>query len=179
MTWLENAFISSLVAVVITFLLNWYKDYRYRQRKKKIYIQSLLGEIRAVLLMIGVRKKEFVLQNPGEIDNYEFVYFPISYNYFSVYESSVSNIGILENEQLINDIICSYADTKGLFENLKDIERLSRMFDEHILSNPKSEFRERLVVIHYSYCERTIKQQVPMVEMVLSRLVCELEKELQ
>lgn len=39
----------------------------------------------------------------------------------AVYESRCAELGIIDNHGLIGGIICTYVDTKGLFENLKDL----------------------------------------------------------
>lgn len=176
---LENTFLSSAVAVVLTFLFNNYKDWKIDIKHKLNLLNSLLSEAKAIKSLIEVRRREYKLQNINDVNAYTFDYFPISYNYFTVYESSASKIAILEKSELINYIICSYADIKGLFENLKDLSKVSMEFNKFTLCKSDNIDKTRLVLIHHSYCKMILKEQVPMVNEVLNNLIDKIENEIE
>lgn len=175
-TWaIINSFITAAVALIVTM---WRESVREKQ-KHIAYLHSILSEVDSLIALISVRKNEFELQDRNDIKNYEFVYFPTSYNYFNVYESTASEIGIVRNIALRKRIICSYADIKGLFENVRDIENISKMYESLMLTNKDTVDKTRMVEIHYLYCERTLKEQVPMIQGVLDTLKKELETEIE
>ena len=178
MSILENALTTSIIAVIATYLCNLYKDSQINKKDRLNLLNSLLSEAIAIQKLIAVRKKDFRLDDPRNIKDYGFAYFPISYNYFSVYENSASKIGILEDPNLINYIICSYADVKGLFENLKDLAKVSDEAIKYITNNPAKSSNRKFVIWHYSYSKNILEQQVPIVEEVLENLVQKLQNEI-
>lgn len=173
-----NYVMTSLIAATVTIIVTMWKENVDAKQRHIAYLHSILAEVNALLAMISVREKEFEQQDINDIKNYEFVYFPVSYNYFNVYEGTASQIGLIKNAELRERIICSYADTKGLLENVKDIEKLSKMYELVTLLKNNSVDKYRLVKIHYWYCKHTLENQVPMVKRVLVELRKELEKEI-
>lgn len=170
-----TSFIATTVALIVTM---WRENVKEKQQHVA-YLHSILAEVNSLIALISVRKDEFVLQDRNDVESYQFVYFPTSYNYFNVYESTVSEIGMVNNVALRKRIICSYADVKGLFENIRDIEDISKMYESLMLTNKDSVDKIRMVEIHYWYCDRTLNAQVPMVQRVLDTLKTELETEIE
>ena len=171
--------ITSFIATIVTILVKMWQDRVEEKQQQLTYLQSILSEVNALISLLRVRKDEFELQDRYDVEHYEFVYFPTSYNYFNVYEGMVSKIGIVKNVALRERIICSYTDIKGLFENVKDIENISKMYENLMLTNKGRADKARMVEIHYLYCDRTLKMQVPMVQKVLDTLRFELEHEIK
>ena len=128
--------------------------------------------------MISVRKEEFELQDPNNAETYCFVYFPVSYNYFTIFDNSTTKIECLENVGLINLIICSYADIKGLFENLKDSAKTSQEFEKYNFNNAYNKKIRQLIFTHYNYAKFILEKQVPTIEKVIDELIQNIENEL-
>ena len=176
---ITNTIITSFIATIVTILVKMWHDRVEEKQQQITYLQSILSEVNALISLLKVRKDEFELQDRNDVVHYEFVYFLTSYNYFNVYEGMVSKIGKVKNVALRERIICSYIDIKGLFENVKDIENISKMYESLMLTNKDSADKARMVEIHYLYCDRTLNVQVPMVQKVLDTLRLELEQEIK
>lgn len=174
-----NTLITTFIAACITLLVTMWRDRVEKKQQQVAYLQSILSEVNSLISLLRVRKDEFELQDRNNVERYEFVYFPTSYNYFNVYEGMASKIGMVKNVALRERIICSYTDVKGLFENVKDIENISKMYENLMLTNKDSVDKARMVRIHYDYCERTLNKQVPMVQGVLDKLKKGLEIEIE
>lgn len=176
---ITDTIITSFIATIVTILVKMWQDRVEEKQQQLTYLQSILSEVNALISLLRVRKDEFKLQDRNDVAHYGFVYFPTSYNYFNVYEGMVSKIGKVKNLALRERIICSYTDIKGLFENVKDIENISKMYESLLLTNKDSADKARMVEIHYLYCDRTLNEQVPMVQKVLDTLSLELEQEIK
>ena len=118
---LSNAIVVSLVAVIATYWFNECSAKKRQKEKKKGLLRALLTEVNALSVLIAVRKRAFVIPDKDNIANYNFTYLPVSYSYWTVYESRCAELGIIDNHELIDRIIRTYVDVKGLFENLKDL----------------------------------------------------------
>lgn len=76
-----------------------------KKEKKQGLLRALLTEVNALRVLIANRKREFVIPDKNNVANYNFTYLPISYTYWTVYESCCAELGIIENHELIGGII--------------------------------------------------------------------------
>lgn len=171
--------IPGIVAVIVTHLLNLYKDWKKDQRFKVTLLNSLLSEVLAIQSLILVRKQEFILQDPKNILDYKFSYLPTTYDYFTVYESCAKGLGQIENKELQKLIISNYVDLKGLFENVRDLGMQAIEFNKIIIADSKKEYLPRFVEWHYAYSEMILNKQVPMIELQLNNLIKALQEEIK
>ena len=114
----SDALIPGLIAVIVTYFFNKYNDYIADINCKISFLYSILAEINALKILILVREREFKLPDSEDISDYKIPHFPIYYSYITVYENSATMIGKLDNNELMDMIIRTYVDIKGLFENL-------------------------------------------------------------
>ena len=175
---LSNAIVVSLVAVIATYWFNECSAKKRQKEKRKGLLRALLTEVNALRALIADRKRAFVIPDKDNVANYNFTYLPVSYSYWTVYESRCAELGIIENHELTDRIIRTYVDVKGLFENLKDLEECTRLYASYATTSNDNAMTLRLIQAHHDYCSFISKQQVPMVEEGLCKLACELEKEL-
>lgn len=175
----SNAIVVSLVAVMATYWFNECSAKKRQKEKKKGLLRALLTEVNALSVLIAVRKRAFVIPDKDNIDNYNFTYLPVSYSYWTVYESRCAELGIIENHELTDRIIRTYVEVKGLFENLKDLADCARQYTSYVINDSTNSMVLKLIDAHHSYCLLILTQQVPMVEGLLSELASELENELR
>lgn len=175
---LSNAIVVSLVAVIATYWFNECSAKKRQKEKRKGLLRALLTEVNALRALIADRKKAFVIPDKDNVANYNFTYLPVSYSYWTVYESRCAELGIIEIHELTDRIIRTYVDVKGLFENLKDLEECTRLYASYATTSNDNAMTLRLIQAHHDYCLFISKQQVPMVEEGLCKLACVLEKEL-
>ena len=168
---------AGVVSAGLTLFFNWLLEYRRNKRERIAFLNALHSEVKAMLALIGVRKEEFTQFYNNDIKNYSFVYFPVSYNYCVVYETNANKIGILKNKDLVHCIICTYTDLKGLFENIKDLENISKMAYNYVVEHPGDERNSYFVSLHSNYCQHIINKQVPLVEDALQLLLKRIETE--
>ena len=110
--------------------------------------------------------------------SYNFVYLPITYNYFTVYDGLAPKLGVIDDKNLVNKIICSYADIKGLWENVKDLEFVAKKGLDINLSDEGTPNHQKAVTSHYNYVNFILHKQLPLVEKVITDCIFHIEIEL-
>lgn len=170
---------AALCGALIAFIFSKYNNYKKELVERISLLFSLYSEVNALIALIEVRSHEFELPNSDNLVGYEFPYFPVSYNYFTVYENSAAMIGSLENEKLMECVIRTYVEVKGLFENTKDLTDLSKLFIKHFLENPNTELLHKLIQIHYEYSTQILKERVPSTVKSLGILSSVLKDEIE
>ena len=178
MEFIVSALFTSIVAAVATYWFNECSAKKRLKEKKIGILRAILTEVNALRGLIVARKRDFIIPDKSDILNYNFMYLPISYNYFTVYESRSAELGIIDNNELIDRVIRTYIETKGLFENIKDLDDCSRQYTSYIISDSYKTMAVQFIEAHHSYCMFILNQQAPMVENLLAILADELEKEL-
>lgn len=175
----NHIFSAGILSVCLTLIFNQIIERRKKNKELCMYLNSLHSEISSIQSIIKLRKAEFINSRCMDLENYRFIYIPISYNYCTVYENNSDKIGMIKNKELIHSIIYCYTNLKGLFENIKDLEQISKQSYTHILEHPSDSTILCLVKWHFDYCEHIINKQVPLVEEELDKLLVELEKEIK
>ena len=178
----NNALIAAILGALITILFSFTQEKRRIKKEKIDILHSLKAELIAIKALINVRRNDIItsikLNSPEHIESYSFVYIPITYNYFTVYDSLSSKLGILDDKTLVTRIICSYADIKGLWENVKDFEYIAKKGFEISTSEENSQLLQKAVQTHYNYICAIIFQQLPIVEKTINDCIEHIDKEL-
>lgn len=104
-----------VIPIVIFLFSNWYKSEQERKNRRKAVFCSLASEIASLRELIQNRLD--LVANLKD-DEKPFVYIPINQNYFSVYDSVVKELSVLDSDKLIKEIIHTYMETKGLFDDV-------------------------------------------------------------
>lgn len=179
MSFIDNAIVPSIIAVVVTHCLNMYNNWKRKKEKRINLLNGFLGEILAIQGLIQVRKEDFELQDFHNIHEYRFYYLPTTYNYFTVYESCAQYLGDIDNQSLQQLIIKNYVDLKGLFENIRDLGKQSIEFNKIILADQDNSFLPSFAKWHYEYSAMILLKQVPIIELQLKELSIFLSQEIQ
>jgi len=109
--------VGGFIAICSTFVYDNYKEFK---TKKRIAL-AINHEINSIHKLAKDNKwTEFLEGDPGIIEN---VKLPISYNYFTVYESNAGLISLLDSD-LAENIIDLYNKTKSLLEEIKQWNNL-------------------------------------------------------
>ena len=117
----SNAIVASLAAVMATYWFNECSAKKRQKEKKKGLLRALLTEVNALRALIADRKRAFVIPDKDNVANYNFTYLPVSYSYWTVYESRCAELGIIDNHELIGGIIRRLEYIKELYEKIKCI----------------------------------------------------------
>lgn len=135
----RSAIDSNLMAAILTIIFSqvfWFEQQKSRLKtEQKALLNAILAELKAIDNM--VRKREEGYHEAKEyIDSLEvpllIPYLPASNNYFIVYDENVNNLGVINDEKLISDIILTYSEMKGFFDNLKDYQIIWTSADNNI-----------------------------------------------
>ena len=136
----------------------------------------------AIQALINVRKNDILndVENnsPEETTTYSFIYLPTSYNYFTVYDNLSSKLGLIDDKILVTKIICSYADIKGLWENVKDLEFVAKKGMEISISTEDTSMHKKAILSHYDYVNFILTRQLPIVETAIYDCITHIDKEL-
>ena len=114
---------TSILTTIITMtLVNYLKqkmdNHDVRERKRKAVLTSLIAETECLLYLIKSRLKE--VENIAE-ETKASIYFPISGDYFRVFDSLAADLSVLKSSKIINSTIHTYMETKGLFDDVKGL----------------------------------------------------------
>ena len=179
---ISDALLAAIIGAGITVCFS-YKQENFRIRQEKINIlHSLKSELLAIQALINVRKNDILnnmnTNSPEDTTSYNFVYLPITYNYFTVYDGLAPKLGVIDDKNLVNKIICSYADIKGLWENVKDLEFVAKKGLDISLSDEGTPNHQKAVTSHYNYVNFILHKQLPLVEKVITDCIFHIEIEL-
>lgn len=170
---------SSCIAVCITLMVNAVLEGRRNNHEIISYLNSLLSELRVVKSLIHLRKENLSQNISDDNGGYSLSYVPISYNYLTIYEASAYKIGMIKNKYLVDAIICNYTDIKGLFESLKDLEKLAKDAHNYGLMNSDGKYNLYLAGLHKRNSQYIVNELMPNIEHNIEQLLIEIEKEIR
>ena len=116
---ITTAIITSGIALIFQLLFEGYTRSNNKVSIRRNIVTSLIADLESKMILFDSRMKEL-----GDIElndplKYEFIFFPIRSNYFTVFESIAVNLGYISNEVLKTDIILTYSELKGFFDSLQ------------------------------------------------------------
>lgn len=123
-------------------------------------ITTIIADLISKKMLFASRVKDFdtiELNNPL---NYEFIFFPIRSNYFTVFDNLTNNLGYINNEELKSDIILTYSELKGLFDSLQALEDISKKA-QNIPPHTNDPLLSQLAATHYAYANKVLTQMFP------------------
>lgn len=183
---LPEAFValaSAIFSAILTYFISLYKEYKKEIDEQNAVLSAILNELVALYLLILDREdnyeKDCSKNDPNNLKTYYFVYFPITYNYFNVYESLTRKFGSIDNRLLVNNIISTYIDLKGFFENLKDLEYYAKEGNKTAFFEPYSENHKHIVKVHHDYASFIKETHLQRVKDNLTKTIDALKKELK
>ncbi len=173
---------AAIIGAILHDCLSSSKESNRIKQEKIDILHSLRSELIAIQALINARKDD-ILNNmnanlPEKTESYSFIYLPITYNYFTVYDGLATKLGMIDDKNLVNRIICSYADIKGLWENVKDLEFIAKKGIDISISVEGTSIHKKAISTHYNYVDFIIHQQLPMVEKVIVDCISQIDKEL-
>ena len=177
-----TAVASAIFTATLTYIISLYSNYKKSLDEQIAVLSAILNEILSLYSLISVREQDYENTysqcNPDNLEKYYFLYFPITYNYFNIYESQTSKFGSITNRLLVNDIICTYIDLKGFFENVKDLEYYAKEGDKIAFYQPKSLNHVKIAHVHYSYATSLKNEQLPKIKNILLQTSQKLKNEI-
>lgn len=150
---------------------------------KKNILRVIISDIKAIKKLFYKRIDDLGPYNPGTTiaeANYDFVYFPIRSNYFTVFDNNAANLGYLNNQQLQENTILTYAELKGLLDSLISLEETSKEAIS-LLGNNDNTSIKRLNISqfnHSQYAQQILTDQLPSVITKMNNLEKALSNEL-
>lgn len=179
---ISDALLAAVIGASITVWFS-YKQEKFRTKQEKIDIlHSLKSELLAIQALINVRKNDILnnmeANSPKKTTSYSFIYLPVTYNYFTVYDGLAPKLGMIDDKNLVNRIICSYADIKGLWENVKDLEFIAKKGVDISLSVEGTSIHKKAISTHYNYVNFILHRQLPVVERVIADCISHIDTEL-
>lgn len=173
---------AAIIGAILAFLSSSHTEKNHIKQEKINILYSIRAELIALSALINNRKSEilpvYVENNPENYREYNFLYLPASYNYFTTYDSLSPKLGMIENKQLITEIICGYCDIKGLWENLRDLEYVAKKGLEYSLNASGSEKHLQTIAIHSNYVAFILKNQLPIIEKVILDCLVHIDQEI-
>lgn len=184
---LTKILITATATAVCTFIANYLfnnmTEKNEKKQKKAALLHSILAEIDTLIYLINDRSEQIYSEYNKLINavpiKYFFYYFPIKGNYFVVFDSSAANLGNIHNNQLIMQIIKTYSETKGFFDNLKDFENIS--IEGRKIQGNKSTYEQLLksVELHKLYADQLLNEFAPFILSELKKCKAAIENEIR
>lgn len=177
-----TAVASAIFSATLTYIISLYSNYKKSIDEQITVLSAILNELVSLYLLITAREQDYESNYkdcyPDNLREYYFLYFPITYNYFNIYESLTYKFGSINNRLLVNDIICTYIDLKGFFENLKDLEYYAKEGDKIAFYHPNSEQHIKIVKSHHTYATYLKNKQLPIIKEILTQTIQKLKDEI-
>lgn len=171
--------LSAMLVAYFTYIFNKYQSFKEKNEVRLSVLSALSAELTELLSLISSREKSF-LEDVDNGNESPFSYIPISLNYFSVYENISTKFGLIKNQDLIKIIIRTYSETKGLFEDVKNLEYLSKKGYGLFVESPKSYEQLNIIITDHKFSvDYIIKTRVPMVKDQISNCIKTIEAEKQ
>lgn len=114
------AFIAAFFTVAGTYGIDRYKKFLDIKQQKLSILSALTAELSSLKRLIEDRKKGFEITK-DTFPPTTLLYIPISYNYFPIFDNLAAEFGLINSPETTTLIISTYAEIKGLFENVKDL----------------------------------------------------------
>ncbi len=136
MTFLDvlKAFIAPIITVTGTIGFDRYKNYKDKNLERISVLNALRADLSSLNEVIHDRKRLIERIPPSSFER-SLVYLPISNNYFSVFDNFSTKIGLINNSNLIKQVIRTYTEVKGLFDDVKSYGSNAK-FLKNLLINP-------------------------------------------
>lgn len=133
----------AFVLPILLFLFSrWYISKQERKNRKKAVLCSLFSEVKSLRELIQNR-----LDSASKLTDEEkpFAYITIKQNYFSVYESSVKDLSVLDSDELIKEVIHTYMETKGLFDDVKGLADSCQDIRSHFIREDLTSEKQKIL----------------------------------
>lgn len=170
-----TAIVTSGIALFSQVLFEAYTRSNNKTIIRRNIVTSLIADLESKMILFDSRMKEL-----GDIElndplKYEFIFFPIRSNYFTVFESLAVNLGYISNEILKTDIILTYSELKGFFDSLQALEDISKQA-QAIPENTNSDLMAQLATNHYWYANKLLNETLPELLHKINNLKNNLEE---
>ncbi|MDY6148918.1 MAG: hypothetical protein SPI35_07890 [Porphyromonas sp.] len=173
-----TALISSFITAFFAYSFTQYLNFEDKNAERIAILTALQSELSSLLYLIHSREDDFKTYDPSDLPKGSLPYIPITLNYFSVFESLSAKFGLITNSALVSEIIRTYMETKGLFENVKDLEYFAKQSHALIITPPqKFELLDILISFHNGYRESLLEIQIPLVETLIQTCINDINKE--
>ncbi|HHT0591910.1 TPA: hypothetical protein ACTXXA_003585 [Legionella anisa] len=105
----------SLAATYLTHSLEKKRQLAEEDNRGKVFLKSIQSEIENIFCVYNDRVGKQIEELEDETC-FNFI-FPIKQNYFNIYESQTSLLGLVKNEELRSKIINCYIEMKGIVDS--------------------------------------------------------------
>lgn len=172
-----TSFATATFTVACTYGFDRYKNFKSTNMKRLSILNALSAELSTLKTLIEDRKKGFEMTKVS-FPSSTLAYIPISFNYFSVFDNLSAEFGLLNNPQVVQLIISTYAEIKGLFDNVKDLGNSARFLQKlsvtpgietKVVTQLRNNQEQMLYVL--------LTEQVPMVLQLIDACIQKICKE--
>lgn len=175
---LISALLGSLFTAFLAYFFSKYQKFKEKNEERLSILNAFQSELSSLLSLIYSREKFFISYEPSDLPEGSLPYIPITLNYFNIFENLSAKFGLITNPELVTEIINTYAETKGLFENVKDLEYFAKLSHTLMITpSQDSERRKALVSFHNNYRIFILEDQVPSIKGKINNCINAINRE--
>ena len=128
------AFLAAGFTVTGTIVFDRYKKFKNKNLERISVLNALHADL-STLNDVIIDRKSLIDRVPSSSPERPLTYLPISHNYFSVFDNFSTKVGLINNPGLIKQVIRTYTEVKGLFDDVKSHGN-NAVFLKNLLINP-------------------------------------------
>ncbi len=169
--------LSILVSIITSYITTKIRLKVEKRVKRKAVLNAIYAEVDCLLNLITDRAD---MLNNIDRDKAALATLPLSQNYFSVYEKNAGDLSVLSSNELVKDIISTYMETKGLFDDVKGFSDHSMEIKKIIGNNGGNLAKDNSVFIQDQnmYLISIMDNRIPKVVSLLGGVKNKLQKEI-
>lgn len=151
---LVKSIITMIFGVFTGIVLFWLQERTKRRNETKILLNALYAEVTTLISFLD--KNHNYIEQYGEYKLEETYYIKVDKNYCKIYDENAGKIGLIGNKKLIKRLVNAYTLTKILFDELQDLEFVSKREIEYHIQHPSGD----LVLNTLRYDRKCYLQQI-------------------
>lgn len=165
--WIKDFLIVAVAPSIFVYLFSQYKEFKNRNEERLAVLNALHSELSTLDMLICSREEQYVEFVSNHSEQSFFPYISITLNYFTVFDNICARFGLINNQAAIENIIKCYAEVKGLFDDVKNLEYYAKQ-----ILNVTDQSQKDLFINNYSSnIESVVKVQLPKVKRLIKQSI--------
>lgn len=165
--WIKDFLIVAVAPSVFVYLFGQYKEFKNRNDERLAVLNALHSELSTLDMLICSREEQYVNFVSNHSEQSFFPYISITLNYFTVFDNISAKFGLINNQVAIENIIKCYAEVKGLFDDVKNLE----YYAKQILTVTNQSQKEIFINNYRLNIESVVKVQLPKVKHLIKQSI--------
>lgn len=162
---IKDILVFAVAPAIFVYLFGQFKEFKNRNEERLAVLNALHAELSTLDMLICSREEQYVQVVSNHSNQTFFPYISITLNYFAVFDNMSAKFGLINNQAAIEQIIKCYAEIKGLFDDVKNLEYYAKYI---VLFYDQSQ-KEIFISNYRRNLEDIVKVQLPKVKILIKQ----------